>query len=373
MTDTQLRDQAVALLKKTTVGYINSHWAPPPPANTNWHPALELLGQISPSNSAHVQAALTQLKETVVGYINKNWTTPPAGTHWANALEQLDQIVSPAPPPGDALTGTHWPPSSAFKTIKGIGYGFGVVTVNPGDLASLKTILDAADAAGIKLILGLYPYPYTGTPGDPASMAITAAGQASLQAMNERASSILALYVFNEPYWTNPLTGATSSCGNFTAADLRALRLLIQDIYPGAKVYHDIGSPSEWAPGGSFHASYPCIGDKYADQTGVCDYVGCWDYPFGTNSDAQARSIASMERECAFAAEKMDAVPVWLGQTCSSPPDNLIMPTAAQLSAYNAALRAALPAGALISWYVWEQGIYPDYLSNHPELWPLTV
>ena len=28
---------------------------------------------------------------------------------------------------------------------------------------------------------------------------------------------------------------------------------------------------------------------------------------------------------------------------------------------------------ALISWYVWRQGIYTDYLANYPADWPSTV
>lgn len=44
-TDATLRDQAVAKLKQTTVGFKNSHWTVPP-VGTNWEQALDLLGQI---------------------------------------------------------------------------------------------------------------------------------------------------------------------------------------------------------------------------------------------------------------------------------------------------------------------------------------
>lgn len=96
MTDTQLRDEAVALLEKTTVGYVNSHWKTPP-AGTFWAQALAVLSQVSSTNAAHVQAALTDLRLTTVGYINKNWKTPPAGTHWANGLVALAAIVDSTP------------------------------------------------------------------------------------------------------------------------------------------------------------------------------------------------------------------------------------------------------------------------------------
>lgn len=276
------------------------------------------------------------------------------------------------PPPSKLLTGAYWPSQSDWPTIKGIGYDFATITINPGNASTVDQACDAADAAGLKLILGLWPLPYSGTPGNPASMGISAAGKVSLQAMHARASSILALYVFNEPYWTNPLTGATNSCGNFTAADLRTLRTLIQDVYPEAKVYHDIGSPSAWAPGGTFHSEYPCIGDKYADQTGVADYVGLWDFPFQTNGYQKQRSLETLARESAYAINSMGAIPVWDAQGSASPPDNLVMPTAVQLADYNEAIRAALPKGSIINWYVWANQ-YTDFLKNHPDLWPLTI
>jgi len=34
-------------------------------------------------------------------------------------------------------------------------------------------------------------------------------------------------------------------------------------------------------------------------------------------------------------------------------------------------MRAAMPAGAILSWYVWDNQ-YSDFLKNHPSQWPLT-
>lgn len=45
-----------------------------------------------PSNSQLRDAAVAELKKTTVGYINKSWKTPPPGSHWANALDFLSQI-----------------------------------------------------------------------------------------------------------------------------------------------------------------------------------------------------------------------------------------------------------------------------------------
>jgi Papain family cysteine protease len=46
--------------------------------------------------------AVAELHKTTVGYINKHWTIPPAGTHWANAEALLAQIGGIAPPPAPA-------------------------------------------------------------------------------------------------------------------------------------------------------------------------------------------------------------------------------------------------------------------------------
>lgn len=44
-------------------------------------------------------AAVAELKQTTVGYINSKWTTPPAGTHWKAGLDLLAQIGATPPPP----------------------------------------------------------------------------------------------------------------------------------------------------------------------------------------------------------------------------------------------------------------------------------
>ncbi len=46
-----------------------------------------------------VAQAVAELKQTTVGYVNSHWKTPPAGTHWANALALLQ---APAPPPANS-------------------------------------------------------------------------------------------------------------------------------------------------------------------------------------------------------------------------------------------------------------------------------
>jgi hypothetical protein len=69
VTDSELRDQAVAELKKTTVGFVNKRWTTPP-AGSQWEKGLGLLAQIgqAPSSNAY-------FNETFVNISNPEWDT----------------------------------------------------------------------------------------------------------------------------------------------------------------------------------------------------------------------------------------------------------------------------------------------------------
>lgn len=65
--------------------------------------------------------AVAELRKTTVGYLNKHWTTPPAGTHWANALALLAQIGATPPPSGWVVAA----PGSTGKPIQNIEHPVG--------------------------------------------------------------------------------------------------------------------------------------------------------------------------------------------------------------------------------------------------------
>jgi hypothetical protein len=278
---------------------------------------------------------------------------------------------APPPPSSDgAVTGTYWADVSDYSTLESIGYGFAVTNVAPGNLSGAKAKLDAAHAAGIKLIIGLYsfggPQPYT--PNADGTWTFTQGSIDVIKYLATRQSDILAFFGFNEPYWTGP--NGNNSCGYYSAAQLRQFRTQVQAIWPGAKIYQDIGWPSEWAPGGEFAKSYACIGNRYADQTGVADYVGIWAYPFSGSGYNPTSNLARFTEESNFVLASMaPAKPVWLGQSFGSGGESY--PTDAQIRDWNCKMRAAMPAGAILSWYVWDNQ-YSDFLKNHPSQWPLT-
>src|SRR5215469_2744123 len=230
--------------------------------------------------------------------------------HLTKLLLSLSIAAAQSNPP---LTGTHFPAIADFPVLAQLGYDFALITLDPTQPNTWKTALDAAQSAGIKLIVGAYPLPFTYNGG---SWSISQQGQQFLGYLQSRSNLILAIYVFNEPYGSNPYTGVTTPCGNFSAADLRALRSTIQSYWAGAKIYQDIGSPAEWAPSGSYAANNPCVGIKYADQTNMADYVGIWYYPFTGNGYQNSAGIADLTAEARFVVSSMQpAVPVSLNQS----------------------------------------------------------
>lgn len=270
------------------------------------------------------------------------------------------------------LTGTDFPNISDFPNLGRLGYNFALTTLDPSQPKTWAPLLDAAQAAGIKLIVGPYPPPFTENAG---IWTISSAGMDLLTYLQSRSSLLLALYVFNEPYSTNPATNAVTPCGYYSAADLRTLRSSIQAGWPSLKIYQDLGAPSGWIPGSAYVLQNPCVGDKYADQTGVADYVGIWYYPFtsaGYNRDA---GIAALTSEANFVLSSMQpGVPVNLNQAfaCAGCPPGLVYPTPAQVLDWNCAMRA-LPFAA-VDWYPWQPfSSYTEAMADTPADWPLTT
>ncbi|WP_031500577.1 hypothetical protein [Bryobacter aggregatus] len=266
-------------------------------------------------------------------------------------------------------TGTHWANPADFVQLRKLGYQYAVVSFSTRE-SEWKSTFDAADAAGIRLVAGVYPPPYTLSNG---SWTISSAGQRFLSYAATRSTTVKAIFGFNEPYWTNPFTGTTSYCGNLSATELRSLRNAIRQVWPEAKVYHDIGNPSAWAPGGTLRRQYACIGDKYADQTGVADFVGIWAYPFDKNGQYnKTESLETLRIETSYTRTQMKAEPVLLGQSflCPNCGEATRFPSVAELQDWNCALRTLKPES--LSWYVWQQEIYADYLKLHPSHWTST-
>ena len=291
---------------------------------------------------------------------------------WRSTLAPLLMLAgcaSSGSPVTVAETGTHWAAPADFPALARLGYQFVVVTVDPANPAAWAKPFDAAQAAGLELIVGVHPPPYRLRDG---AWTISKEGKAFLEYAASRPSLVKAIFVYNEPYWIDPFTEAKNPCGALSAAQLRGLRSAIRDVWPEARIYHDIGHPSRWAPGGDHPRWQPCIGDKYADATGVADLVGVWAFPFETDGYHRSKALRILRREIDYVRDRMQALPVLANQAfrCRGCGEATRWPTAEELKDWNQATRALGPYA--ISWYPWRQASYDDYLANHPEMWNLT-
>lgn len=267
-------------------------------------------------------------------------------------------------------TGTHWALPGDYPTLRQIGYNFAVTAVN-NNPAQWRNVLDAAEANNLRVIIGLSDHSHFRLNGDNWTLSPT--GEAFIRYAQSRAPLVRALFIFNEPYWVDPWTDRTNPCGVLSALQLRNLRNVIRGVWPQALIYHDIGAPRLWAPGGQVWRDFPCVGNKYADQSGVADLVGIWFYPFERTGYKKAEGLASLSADITYIRQRMAAEPVVAGQSfvCPNCEEATRWPTADEIKDWNCALRGINPAA--ISWYVWKQELYRDYLINHPDHWSRTV
>jgi hypothetical protein len=109
--DATLRDQAVAALKQTTVGYRNKYWTVPP-AGSQWAKGLELLAQIG---AVTPLAGLDPRYPAELRSLYDSWQPPAAPTKTVTTQAELDAltigvgdwaVVEPLPG-GAAYTGQH--------------------------------------------------------------------------------------------------------------------------------------------------------------------------------------------------------------------------------------------------------------------------
>jgi hypothetical protein len=272
--------------------------------------------------------------------------------------------------PANVETGTHWARPSDFPILRRLGYDFAIATVDPRNRTEWVTLFDAAEASGLKLIAGAHPPPYTVQKGE---WTISGQGQSFLRYAASRAGLVKAIFVFNEPYWIDPFTEKSNYCGALSAGQLRDLRAAIRRVWAQALVYHDIGHPSRWAPGGRHRRFNPCIGDKYADATGVADFVGIWSFPFETSGYHKRTALEDLRRETEYVTTRMKARPIIANQAfrCGHCGEATRWPAVDEMKDWNCATRALGPHA--VSWYPWRQDIYDDFLANHEEAWQSTT
>jgi len=285
-------------------------------------------------------------------------------------LSLLDE--PPAVPAQQVGSGTHWAELDEFQTLKDLGHEWNITTVNPDDRPGWDKIFNAAQDAGIKLIVGMYPEPYK---LEKNGWAISPTGREFLRYAEARSALVKAIFVYNEPYWIDPFKRKGNLCGALSAAELRDLRTEIRGIWPEAKIYQDIGEPSAWAPGGYLTTWTECIEDRFADQTEVADYVGIWRYRFNLYEEYDFRGqLAVMRKEVDFVRDRMGAEPIVCAQSfqCDSCDGEAgRFPTPEEFRDWQCALRGI--GAEAVSFYPWRMSMYQQNIGDKPEYWPLTT
>lgn len=290
-------------------------------------------------------------------------------------LYSCDRVIaerSPVAPAADGgvETGAHWAAPADFLQLKRLGYQFAVITFD-ADPQHWTEAFDQAERAGIRLIAGLHPYPYR-LDKATGEWHIDGVGEEFIAFAQSRSNIVKALYVFNEPYWVDPASGVKNPCGALAANDLRKLRLAIGALWPRVKIYHDIGRPSQWAPGGGYALENPCIDDRFADASGIADLVGVWHYPVAKQGYDRETLVQALRVELDYVSQRMNAEAIVLGQAfrCSRCAGPTRMPALDEVRDINCTVRWLAPQA--ISWYPWRQPAYEESLERHRELWPAT-
>ncbi len=101
-----------------------------------------------------VAQAVAELKQTTVGYINSKWKTPPKGTHWANALALLEP-----PPSGDVKWADNDPVLDQGQQGTCVGHG----TAQWGNTLPVDDHFTHQDALDLYYQATIYD----GSPDDP--------------------------------------------------------------------------------------------------------------------------------------------------------------------------------------------------------------
>jgi hypothetical protein len=219
-----------------------------------------------------------------------------------------------------------------------------------GTPASWLAFLNAAQARGIRVVPWLWPQ---GWSWDGNTWQIDAQARLFVQTVAGH-PALFAVYTLHEPYWNG-----CAGCGYSTVTQ-QALYSAIKAI-ADVPLYSEIGSISGWTSRGSAMA--------FAD--GVCDYCATWHYPFKDDGVYERDEvITQLTADLAVASERAPhSKVVWMMPTFEYSPDNLRMPSVAEMQNLASIVYSTSVAGAW--WYPWKfNDLYSDYLFNHPEFYP---
>jgi hypothetical protein len=302
-------------------------------------PSPETPSPPEPTNTLVVVATPEKAKPTATS------TTAPTDTATvAPTLTPTGTLLEP-------FYGTHFVLSSDLGTVRELGVEV-VLTAFPhnGTPENWLAYLNAAQVQDIQVIAWLWPQGWT---WDGTAWRIDNQAELFVQTVAGH-PALLAVYALHEPYWNGCL-----GCG-YTTAEQQALYRAIKAI-ADVPIHSAVDSMSAWT----------AYGEETAFAEGICDYCETWYHPLREDGTYEReRFISQLTADLAVARERAPNSRIVWSIQCFAQNGYYRMPTADEMRDLASIVYSTDIDGAL--WYPWTMsGLYSDFLSNHPELYPV--
>ena len=127
--------------------------------------------------------------------------------------------------------GVRYPSRSELGAIAATGYNFASIELGSRSPEEWEPAVKRAESLNLQLLVGIWPLPWRYN--NNGTWTANPEGIQFLRLMRQYPKTVIGMYGFNEPYWTNPATGRNDfECGFYTAADLRSFRRMIRSYWP---------------------------------------------------------------------------------------------------------------------------------------------
>jgi hypothetical protein len=275
-----------------------------------------------------------------------------ASPGWLEAIHEAG-LPWVTPQPVERFYGAQFVPVTDLELVKGLGIDV-VLNVFQHDESpeTWLAYLDAAQEHEIQVVAWLWPAGWT---WDGETWQIDDQARTFVQTVAGH-PALMAVYTLHEPYYNDCF-----GCG-YTTAQQQALYTAVKEI-ASVPIWSEVDGIAFWT----------AQGEETAFADGVCDYCGTGYYPF-LEGDVYERKelIARLNADLAVAEERApNSKIVWNMQVfAQSALPAYRMPTEEEMRDLAALVYRTDIAGAM--WYPWTfNTLYDDYLSNHPELYPV--
>jgi hypothetical protein len=272
----------------------------------------------------------------------------PESKPYGNALSR------PSYNAASSFYGVQYVPIDELETVKELGVEVVLMAFrHDGPPEDWLAYLDEAQMQGIQVVAWLWP---EGWSWDGSEWQIDDQAELFVQTVAGH-PALSAVYSLHEPYWRGCL-----GCG-YTTAEQQALYSAIKAI-ADVPIYSGVDSMSFWTG----------QGEETAFADGVCDYCATWHHPFKVGGIYERdKVIAQLTADLAVARERApNSKIIWIMQSfAQGPPYNYRMPDADEMRDLASIVCSTDIDGVLwYPWY-WDNDSYSDFLSNHPELYPV--